>query len=630
MYCNLRQLLLFIATVSLLTTIPLLAGAQEVTVFGSQNNSNGADHYVKANRYEVTDNVNLDQFEIRYRTYSNNRDATFAVWQVDVFGNFQVIWQESLTLNSYNWAWRAVTPDIPLDAGETYAIGMWFPDTVYYAFDNNDPAPNGQPSWGNITAYRSLYSWIFPSTLTNNSWYSPSAYNQRLTVSLNVDADGDGFFSDVDCDDTDPNIYPGAIEACDGLDTDCDGALRPDEIDLDNDGFSECEGDCDNTNTTTYPGAPEWCDGEDNNCDGAVDEGLTEDVDGDGFSSVGSCEGSADDCDDDDSSIYPGATEAPCDGVDTDCDGNLHPDEADLDGDGVTVCDGDCDDSDGSISPDAAESCNGLDDNCDGNTDEGLTFDLDGDGYTSVGSCEGSADDCGDEDETIFPGADELCDRLDNDCSGDVPADEIDEDEDGYAPCEGDCDDTLDTVWPGATEDCGNGIDDNCNGEIDEATDEDGDGFACDDCDDTNADVFPGAEEAECDGLDTDCDGELHPDEFDGDGDGITTCDGDCDDTNPNAYPGAKEDICDEVDIDCDGELPTREGCDDPPNGDDDDDGSFNAGSLSGSGCQDCGSSVRGPGESPAAPLSLLLLLVTVASRRRRYGLRPPRNILLG
>jgi len=665
MHWALRRFLLTLVAVSLIGGLPSLASGQELSVFGSQNSQNSASNYAKLNRYDVTSDVNLDEFEIRYRTYATNRNAIFAVWQADSSGTFQVIWQQSLTLNSYSWAWRAVTPDIPLEAGETYAVGMWLDDTVYYNFDSTVAAPNGQPSWGTITAYRSLYSSSFPASMNSSGWFSPSAYYQRLTVSYPVDGDGDGFFSDVDCDDTDPAIYPGAIEACDGVDTDCDGALSPDEIDGDGDGMAECEGDCDDGNSTIYLGAMELCDGLDNNCDAAIDEGLTEDVDGDGFSSIGSCEGTADDCDDDEAGINPDALEAPCDGVDTDCDGNLHPDESDGDGDGVTVCDGDCDDDEAAINPDAEESCNGIDDNCDdavdegltldgdadgftsltscegssddcndtdpavhpgalevcngiddncdGEVDEGLTFDVDGDGYTSMDSCGGSADDCVDEDDTIFPGAPELCDHLDNDCNGELPESEVDEDTDGYAPCEGDCDDTLDSVWPGATEDCANGIDDNCNGEIDEAIDQDGDGFTCDDCDDTNDAIFPGAEELACDGVDTDCDGELHPDESDSDGDGVSVCDGDCDDANPESFPGAKEDICDEVDIDCDGELPTREGCD-PPDGDDDDGGGS---SLVGTGCQGCYSSFEGAAETPRSLVVLLMVLATLRRRRK-------------
>src|SRR4051812_20699251 len=37
-----------------------------------------------------------------------------------------------------------------------------------------------------------------------------------------VDADGDGFLSDTDCDDADPAVFPGAEEICNGRDDDCD------------------------------------------------------------------------------------------------------------------------------------------------------------------------------------------------------------------------------------------------------------------------------------------------------------------------------------------------------------------------------------------------------------------------
>jgi chitodextrinase len=77
----------------------------------------------------------------------------------------------------------------------------------------------------------------------------------------------------------------------------------------------------------------------------------------------------------------------------------------------------DCNDEIASIHPGATEECNQQDDNCDQNVDEGLTFDKDDDGFTSVGSCQGSADDCNDEIGSINPGAEEVCDKVDNNCN---------------------------------------------------------------------------------------------------------------------------------------------------------------------------------------------------------------------
>ena len=108
-----------------------------------------------------------------------------------------------------------------------------------------------------------------------------------------VDADGDGFFSDEDCDDTEPQVNPEADEYCDGIDNDCDGATDESDAlnavawyrDTDGDGFGDptatstaCQGppgyvadatDCDDENGEVHPDADEICnDGLDNDCDG--------------------------------------------------------------------------------------------------------------------------------------------------------------------------------------------------------------------------------------------------------------------------------------------------------------------------------------------------------------------------
>lgn len=90
-----------------------------------------------------------------------------------------------------------------------------------------------------------------------------------------------------------------------------------------------------------------------------------------------------------------------------------------------------------------------------------VPVDNDGDGYNTT-------TDCNDADPTIHPNAAEMCDGVDQDCDG-VVDNGFDADGDGYSSCGGDCDDTNAAVNPGAAEVPANGIDDNCNGQIDEA-----------------------------------------------------------------------------------------------------------------------------------------------------------------
>ena len=230
----------------------------------------------------------------------------------------------------------------------------------------------------------------------------------------------------------------------------------------------------------------------------------------------------------------------------------------DLDGDGYSVADGDCDDEDPALYPGAEEICDGLDNDCDGFLPHGEE-DEDGDGYAP---CEG---DCADGSPEVYPGAPEGCDGIDTDCDG-VMSDYDDEDGDGLSPCHGDCDDGDPAVHPNATEVC-NGVDDDCDGEADDV-DADGDGYVAEDCgggdcDDGDPAVHPGATEV-CNGVDDDCDGNLAGGEADGDGDGVMICEGDCDDGDPSVHPGAAEQ-CNGVDDDCDGtpDPPGAGGCQD-------------------------------------------------------------------
>ncbi|MEC8277413.1 MAG: MopE-related protein [Myxococcota bacterium] len=131
-------------------------------------------------------------------------------------------------------------------------------------------------------------------------------------------------------------------------------------------------------------------------------------------------------------------------------------------------------------------------------------IDDDGDGFTE------NQGDCNDEDPSINPIADEVENGVDDDCNGEI--DDGDFDGDGYTTGQGDCDNNDPNVHPNAQE-LPNNTDDDCDGIVDEGTvnyDDDGDGQSENqgDCDDSDNAVYLGALEICGNGKDDNCNGD--------------------------------------------------------------------------------------------------------------------------
>ncbi len=412
---------------------------------------------------------------------------------------------------------------------------------------------------------------------------------------------GSGAIYTGDCDDTSSTKNPDSSEiVADGLDQNCDG-FDACYTDTDGDSFGttvvitgsslSCgsgtgaanDDDCNDSYSSVYPGATETvADFMDQDCDGfdacyadadRDNYGTTVVVDGSSLNCIGG-DGAIrnDDCDDSNSSYYPGASDAVADGFDQDCDGvdSCYTD-ADGDNHGTTVVvdgsslscatgtgsanDDDCNDTTASYYPGAPETpADNIDQDCD--LVDSCYTDADGDGYGT----------------TVVSNGDSL------NCLGGIGADNDD-----------DCDDSSSSDKPGGTEIVANDDDEDCDGVDSCYTDADGDNYgtsvvidgssvSCSsgtgapnatDCDDTSAADYPGAAEVTANGNDENCDtfDSCYTD-ADGDNYGTTvvivsnslSCAAgtgaavstDCDDTSASISPSGTEIVADFIDQDCD------------------------------------------------------------------------------
>ena len=210
-----------------------------------------------------------------------------------------------------------------------------------------------------------------------------------------IDDDNDGYTLDVDCNDLDETVNPGADDsACDGKDNDCDGLVDNGYVTTPTNcgvgacatsGTLQCVAGSEVNSCTAGTPAIEVCDNLDNDCDGTTDEDLTQST----ICGVGACGSntgyetctagswSGNTC-----NPYAGATtdDVTCDNVDNDCDASVDEDyvsQATSCGVGVCAATGQTSCVAGNIQDSctagtpAIEVCDNLDNDCDGTTDEG-------------------------------------------------------------------------------------------------------------------------------------------------------------------------------------------------------------------------------------------------------------------
>jgi len=284
-------------------------------------------------------------------------------------------------------------------------------------------------------------------------------------INTTVDNDNDGFNADVDCDDNNATINPGATEfPNNSVDENCDGIILV--IDNDNDGQNSSV-DCDDNNPNIGPirAAGTACDDGNPNtvndviladgcsCAGTIGN-IPTDNDNDGFNSDV-------DCNDNNSTINPNATEVPNNNVDENCDGIVLIIDNDNDGQNSSV---DCNDvilADGCSCAGIIFDPNACINNGGDADSDGICADIDcNDNNPTIGAQQTPGTACNDGNSNT---SNDIILADGCSCAGTPIGPDEDNDNDGFN-FDVDCNDNNPTINPGAMEVPNNNVDENCDG----------------------------------------------------------------------------------------------------------------------------------------------------------------------